>query len=110
MVREFAVTDLAVTLGLSEQAARHYVAQTVELRDRLPRLWAQVMAGRLPVWKARRVAEQTIPLKAATAGFVDAQLERVRPPALPHPDQQMCRGGDHPLPARPRRTPRRSRC
>ena len=107
MVREFAVTDLAVTLAMSEQAARHYVAQTVELRDRLPRLWGQVMAGRLPVWKARRVAEQTIPLKAATAGFVDAQLERVRPPALPDPDHQVCGGRDHPLPARPRRTPRR---
>ncbi len=76
MVREFAVTDLAVTLGLSEQGARDYVGQVVELRDRLPRLWAQVMSGRLPVWKARRIAEQTIPLKAATAGFVDAQLEQ----------------------------------
>ena len=76
MVREFAVTDLAVTLAMSEQGARHYVAETVELRDRLPRFWGQVMAGRLPVWKARRVAEQTIPLKAATAGFVDAQLEQ----------------------------------
>ena len=73
-MREFAVTDLAVTLAMSEQAARHYVAETVELRDRLPRLWGQVMAGRLPVWKARRVAEQTIPLNAAAAGFVDAQL------------------------------------
>ena len=60
--------------GMSEQGARDYVGQVVELRDRLPRLWAQVMSGRLPVWKARRVAEQTIPLNAAAAGFVDAQL------------------------------------
>ncbi len=74
-VHEFAVTDLAVLLAMSEQAARSYVAQTVELRDRLPRLWAQVMAGRLPVWKARRIAEATVPLGAAAAGFVDAQLE-----------------------------------
>ena len=73
-VREFAVTALAVTLELSEHSARAYVAQAVELRDRLPRLWSQVMTGRLPVWKARRIAEQTIPLKAATAGFVDDQL------------------------------------
>ena len=72
-VWEFAVTDLAVTLELSEHAARAYVAQAVELRDRLPRLWGQVMTGRLPVWKARRVAEQTIHLKAATATFVDDQ-------------------------------------
>src|SRR5690349_4562996 len=44
-VREFAVTDLAVTLELSEHSARAYVAQAVELRDRLPRLWSQVMTG-----------------------------------------------------------------
>lgn len=48
-VREFAVTDLAALLGMSEQGARDYVGQTVELRDRLPRLCSQVMAGRLPV-------------------------------------------------------------
>jgi hypothetical protein len=74
-VREFAVTDLAVLLGMSEPAARAYVGQTVELRDRLPRLWAQVMAGVLPVWKARRIAEHTIALSAEAAAFVDAQLE-----------------------------------
>jgi hypothetical protein len=32
------------------------------------------MAGRLPVWKARRIAEQTIGLSAAAAGYVDAQM------------------------------------
>jgi hypothetical protein len=73
-VHEFAVTDLAALLQMSEHGARAYVGEVVELRDRLPRLWQQVMAGRLPVWKARRIAEQTIPLSAAAAGFVDAQL------------------------------------
>ena len=29
--------------------------------------WAQVMAGELPAWKARRIAEQTIPLDAEAA-------------------------------------------
>jgi hypothetical protein len=73
-VREFAVTELAALLQMSEQGARDYVGQVVELRDRLPRLWGQVMSGRLPVWKARRIAEQTIGLGDAAAGFVDAQL------------------------------------
>ena len=102
-VREFAVTDLAVTLELSEHSARAYVAQAVELRDRLPRLWSQVMTGRLPVWKARRIAEQTIPLKAATAGLRRRPARRVRPPALAHPDHPVRGGSDHPPPARPRR-------
>jgi hypothetical protein len=78
-VHEFAVTDLAALLQMSEHGARAYVGETVELRDRLPRLWGQVMAGRLPVWKARRIAEQTIPLSAAAAGFVDAQLAGFAP-------------------------------
>ncbi len=73
-VAEFAVTELAAALGLSEPAAREYVGQAVELRDRLPRCWDQVMAGRLPAWKARRIARETIPLTGDAASYVDAQL------------------------------------
>ncbi len=74
MVEEYAVVELATALGLSEAAGRAYVGQAVELRDRLPRCWAQVMAGVLPAWKARRIAERTITLGAATANAVDASL------------------------------------
>ena len=74
MVEEYAVAELATALGLGEHAGRAYVGQAVELRDRLPRCWAQVMAGALPAWKARRIAERTIPLGAATADAVDASL------------------------------------
>ena len=38
-VGEFAVCELAAALGMSETAARAYVGQAVELRDRLPRVW-----------------------------------------------------------------------
>ncbi|QIK65432.1 DUF222 domain-containing protein [Nocardioides sp. HDW12B] len=74
MVEEYAVSELATALGLGEAAGRAYVGQAVELRDRLPRCWAQVMGGALPAWKARRIAERTIPLEAATADAVDASL------------------------------------
>jgi hypothetical protein len=73
-VQEFAVAEIATALNISEPAGRAYVGQAVELRDRLPRLWAQVMTGALPAWKARRVAEQTIPLNPEAAAYVDAQL------------------------------------
>lgn len=59
-VEEFAVAELAAALGLSEPAARRYVGQAVELRDRLPRCWARVMDGQLPAWKARQIAAETI--------------------------------------------------
>jgi hypothetical protein len=73
-VEEFAVCELAAVLGLSEPAARAYVGQAVELRDRLPRLWARVMDGQVPAWKARQVAAETIPLSAEAAAYVDAQV------------------------------------
>jgi hypothetical protein len=73
-VEEFAITQLAAALGMPETTARHYVGQGLELRDRLPRLWGQVMAGLLPAWKARKIAEETIPLNAAAAAHVDAHL------------------------------------
>ena len=73
-VSEFAVCELAAASGLSEPAARALVGQALELRDRLPRLWGAVMSGRLPAWKARKLAEQTIPLSAAAADYVDRHL------------------------------------
>src|SRR3954452_16870556 len=47
-VCEFAVAEVAAAVGMSEPAARAYVGQALELRDRLPRLWAKVMDGDLP--------------------------------------------------------------
>src|SRR4051794_29955677 len=73
-VCEFAVAEVAAAIGMSEPAARSYVGQALELRDRLPRLWAKVMDGELPAWKGRQIAEQTIPLSAEAAAWVDAQL------------------------------------
>jgi hypothetical protein len=59
---------------MSETTARHYVGQALELRDRLPGIWTQVMSGVLPAWKARKIAEETIGLNAAAAAYVDAHL------------------------------------
>jgi hypothetical protein len=73
-VAEFAVAELAAALGLSEPAARAYVGQALELRDRLPRCWDRVLTGDLPAWKARQVADQTIPLTGDAADWVDTHL------------------------------------
>ena len=73
-VTEFSVCEVATTLGMSEPAARRFVAQTLELRDRLPRCWTQVQTGVLPAWKARQIAAETIALNAAAAAYVDAHL------------------------------------
>ena len=73
-VAEFAIPDLALALGLSTDSGRAYLGQAVELRFRLPQLWQQVLAGRLPAWKDRRVAAATLSLPMDGAAYVDAHL------------------------------------
>ena len=105
LVAEFCIPELAAALGMSTLAGKRLVGHALELRHRLPQLWAAVQTGRVQAWRARRVAEATIhaDLTAAGAGFVDrmvtpyaatlttAQLDRVIAEALrrfttPDPD------------------------
>ncbi|HYH74083.1 MAG TPA: HNH endonuclease signature motif containing protein, partial [Nocardioides sp.] len=81
LVAEFCLAELGTVLGISTTAAKKLVGHALELRHRLPRLWAQVHAGRVPAWRARTVAETTIhstpALTVEAAGFVDAQVAAV---------------------------------
>ncbi|WP_416956504.1 DUF222 domain-containing protein [Nocardioides sp. T5] len=81
LVAEFCVAELGGVLGVSTVATKKLIGQALELRHRLPRLWALVHAGRVPAWKARSVAETTIhsspSLTREAAGFVDAQVAAV---------------------------------
>ena len=73
-VAEYAVEELAAALGLSHLAGLALVAEAVELRYRLPRLWALVQSGGLQAWKARQVAKATTILSREAVGFVDRHL------------------------------------
>jgi hypothetical protein len=81
LVAEFCVAELGTVLGISTTAAKKLIGQALELRHRLPRLWSQVHAGRVPAWRARAVADTTIhsspALTAEAAGFIDAQVAAV---------------------------------
>ncbi|MGF9759013.1 DUF222 domain-containing protein [Microvirga sp. 0TCS3.31] len=81
LVAEFCLAELGTVLGISTTAAKKLVGHALELRHRLPRLWAQVHAGRVPAWQARAVAEVTIhatpALTVEAARFVDAQVAAV---------------------------------
>jgi hypothetical protein len=81
LVAEFCLAELGTVLGISTTAAKKLVGHALELRHRLPRLWAQVHAGRVPAWRARMVAEVTIhttpALTREAAAFVDAQVAAV---------------------------------
>jgi 5-methylcytosine-specific restriction endonuclease McrA len=71
VVGEDAALDLARSLGGSSDAGLAYLGKALELRYRLPRLHARVVALEVSLWKAFRVAEQTMTLPVAGAGFVD---------------------------------------
>ncbi len=76
-VAEYAVAEFAAALGITTDAGRRLIGHGLELAHRLPRLWAQTQAGRVPAWRARQVAEATIALTPAAAGFVDRQVAAV---------------------------------
>ena len=77
LVREFDVYDLAASLGMSSDGGCAFVGRTLELRYRLRRIWEQVVALRVPVWKAFKVADATLCLALEAAAHVDRHLAPV---------------------------------
>jgi hypothetical protein len=73
-IAEFAPVELGAVMGLPEWQARGLVADSLDLRYRLPRLWELVLAGRIHGWRARRIAQRTRELTADAAGQVDAEV------------------------------------
>jgi hypothetical protein len=73
-VWEFAVAEFGARLGRSPRAGRALIADALDTRHRLPRLWARVCAGEVPISYARHVAQQTRELSADAAGLVDAEV------------------------------------
>jgi hypothetical protein len=81
LVAEFCVAELGTVLGITSVSAKKLIGHALELRHRLPRLWAQVHTGSVPAWRARAVAEVTIhstpALTVEAARFVDDQVAAV---------------------------------
>lgn len=73
-VAEFAPAELGAALGLTTFAASCLIGDALELRHRLPRLWARVADGTVQAWRARRVADHTKILSPDAAAWVDAQV------------------------------------
>ena len=73
-IDEGAVAEFALAIGISTDSGRIYLGDAVELAYRLPRIWAKVTTGQVPVWKARKVAQATKSLPLAGAAYVDRAL------------------------------------
>jgi hypothetical protein len=77
LVDEFAPASLAAALGISRETGARLISQALELLYRLPRLWALALAGRVPVWRARMIAQETTDLGPDGVAFADRLISSV---------------------------------
>ena len=73
VIDEFCIPDAATMLGLTCDAVGSYLTDVIELRYRLPHLWAGILAGEVTPWRARAIAQTTVALTPQAAAFVDEQ-------------------------------------
>jgi Domain of unknown function (DUF222) len=71
---EFAPAELSAHLETSHGSARSLMADALDVRHRLPELWQLILAGVVPSWKARKVAQATRHLSRSSAMHVDAAV------------------------------------
>lgn len=80
LVDEHLPVEIAAALGMSVDAAIWLIRDVLNLAARHPRTWQAVQAGRVPVWRARRIAQTT-----ETAGLDRSeclQVDKLIAPAL----------------------------
>jgi hypothetical protein len=73
-VSEYCAAELGTLQGTGIAAARALIADALDLRYRLPRLWNRVLTGGVRAWQARKIAEQTRPLTWQACADVDHAL------------------------------------
>ncbi|MEO5665695.1 MAG: HNH endonuclease [Nocardioides sp.] len=73
VIDEFCIPDVATMLGMTCDSVGSWLTDIIELRYRLPQLWAGVLAGLVTPWRARRIAQTTLGLTPEAASFVDEQ-------------------------------------
>jgi hypothetical protein len=62
---------------VSTSSGQALIHQALELRHRLPRVWARILVGDVQVWRARRIAERTIRHPADAAAHIDLMVESI---------------------------------
>ena len=83
LVAEFAPAIFAARLGKSPSAGARLIADALDLRYRLPRLWTRVEALEVEASYAREVARRTRTLTCAQAALVDEQVAEEADGRLP---------------------------
>ena len=73
-VAELCFGELAIAFGSGVISLRNLAADALDLRHRLPRLFAALVDGRCDTWLARKVAAMARPLDRRRVGVVDAAV------------------------------------
>src|SRR5688572_2450213 len=73
-VSEYCAAELGALQGTGMFAARLLIADALDLRYRLPRLWDRVRTGGVRAWQARKIAEATRCLSWEAASNLDHAL------------------------------------
>ncbi len=74
LVGEFLAAEIGAILGISPGAALNRLAEVLDVRHRLPHLWAAFLEGRLRWWQAANVARRCCELSAQCVDWLDRQL------------------------------------
>lgn len=68
-----AVADFAARCAISTHAGTSLIADALEIRARLPRVWDLTMAGQFHLWRARALAQTTCRLNQSAVDWIDRQ-------------------------------------
>lgn len=74
MVEEFAAIELGAELGMSSERASTLMADALDLRHRLPSVFAALGQGEVEGWRARIIARRTRELSTDLASQVESQI------------------------------------
>ncbi|QIX28472.1 HNH endonuclease [Nocardioides sp. JQ2195] len=66
--------EFALAIGLSHEAGDRLIHESMELRHRLPLVWARLANGEITAWRARRIAAMTIGHPDDVAAHVDEHV------------------------------------
>ena len=73
-VSEYCAAEFGVLQGVSSTTGRLIIGDALDLRHRLPELWARVCAGGVRAWQARKVAQATRSLPYEACRDLDAAI------------------------------------
>jgi len=73
-VADLCFAELAIARGAGELSTSNLAADALDLRHRMPLLWAAVLDLRIEVWLARKIARMARKLSMDRVGVVDAAV------------------------------------